>query len=326
MNILKSTIFLQSIFRRELTHKKNLQCYEAARCIQCIWRSSRARRHHKVLLSSVVLIQSLARSRRQQMMFAKFKRATIMIQSIVRSVQKQAVFSNYCKAGTLIQKHWRGARYRLAYSNLRSCSIMLQSLIRCRQKYLRYIILMKGVISLQSLFRGILSRTKISHYRVRSDAITLQSHVHGTLARNNLYKRHLAARCIQTLWRKLATQADFIVYRSSTIAAQSLARCKIARMRYLKFLWGIVLLQGVVRGQRDRSECRKYHDAATCIQSSWRRSRTQMQYVMLRLAIVKIQTSIREAKIHACFSRKIDMVVNLQRVVRDTLVPNKCQK
>jgi len=206
-----------------------------------------------------------------------------------------------------IQTSIREAKIHACFSRKIDMVVNLQRVVRGIMERRRLMRRREAVRRVQCSWRGALARA--NYKRCRSAAVLIQLVV-------RLRKRHLAARCIQTLWRKLATQADFNVYRSSATSIQSLARCKIARVRYLKFLWGIVLLQGVVRGQRDRSECRKYHDAATCIQSSRRRSRSHAHYSLVLSSTITVQAYSRGYVCKIQFMKVIKGTTALQSVVR----------
>jgi hypothetical protein len=264
---------------------------------------------------SVALIQSVWRAWRLRRALLSIKTATILVQATFRGHETRAKISHLHRAASVIQTEWRGfcdyVRYHLFLKNV----IIVQRFsrrflaIRLRAQKTSAIVRLQGAIRSWSAKR-LLSRlidqrddTIRAEAALRSkSAVCLQSTIRGYMIRKQQRIRTMACVQIQRTVRGFLVQLQFHLRSIDVIIVQSLVRRWLVRRDALRRLDAVLCLQRLARSLhsrrvlKEKRELSRRHCAATLVQKTWRCYNVHVDYRLLILSIIAIQSAVRRCQ------------------------------
>uniref|UniRef100_A0A3Q3F740 Abnormal spindle-like microcephaly-associated protein homolog n=1 Tax=Labrus bergylta TaxID=56723 RepID=A0A3Q3F740_9LABR len=152
---------------------------------------------------------------------------------------------------------------------------------------------------LQQRFRAQTERkTEMKHYQeVRRAVVVLQAAYHGMKSRQIIKQKHQAAGAIQRAYRAHCEHKQYLTLKSSVLTIQRRYRATVAAkeqtLNYQNMRRSAVVLQAAFRGQQVRREVTHWHQAATVIQSVFRKHREEVKYKAMLLSAIIIQRYYR---------------------------------
>lgn len=254
---------VQTIARRNIAIKEATMRYNAICSIQAFWRGKQVRRELSYLHWSATKIQTAFRSYTAKLNYQFDVVDIIIVQSIarMRAAMKLRELMHQKKlhdAATVIQKSWRSYDSTMNYLHTVADILIVQSVVR----------------------RWIATRF-VSEYRAdihEEMSLRIQMCVRSWLAKTRV-KKQRAARDIQKVWRGFWGYTDYVFTLADIIIAQKTVRGFIARKKVAKM-------------RSDRTELIRYN-AATMIQSNWRRYTAQMEMLFNLVHIIIVQSIVR---------------------------------
>ncbi|XP_032383005.1 abnormal spindle-like microcephaly-associated protein homolog [Etheostoma spectabile] len=116
-------------------------------------------------------------------------------------------------------------------------------------------------------------------------------------SRRILKQRHHAASVIQRGYRTYSEHKQYLKMKLSVLTIQRKYRSTVAakaqRSQYLEMRSAAIIVQAAYRGQQVRKEVAGWHQAATVIQSAFRKHREEVKFQALRLSAIIIQRYYR---------------------------------
>ena len=250
---LSDIVFIQSLVRRKLAHSILQKRRNSLSKIQCYSRQWLCRRRLDCLKSEAI----------------RFKAATI-VQKMFRRYLALSCFKQlqenafYNRKVILVQSIWRGHFVRLQVRRTLA-AVIIQKNWRCCVQNVDFVITVISTIKIQAFIRQATKRVKFN--RKRTAAIVIQKRIRGLLGRNIL-RRYTDKICmIQMWWRNICSNRS---------------RCK-----------AIIAVQSAARGMLLRKTLRAQIEAACSIQKLWRGYRTNVDYLLSILAVIRLQALFR---------------------------------
>lgn len=210
----------------------------------------------------------------------------ITCQSAIRAMaaRKQLLIAR--DAATKIQSAYRGYYFRMEYIVTVNCVIACQAAVRrmLAQKKLGELrnIQDAAATKIRAAYLGYISR--VNYALTVVDIVTIQKSLRGYHARKVVAVvrgRHLldvkAATRIQSCWRCFKAQSDYAFLICGLISFQAKIRQLLAKMELT----------------RRRRHWHEANHCATRIQSCWRSYKAQVDYAIVILAVISIQSFIR---------------------------------
>uniref|UniRef100_A0A1X7V6E3 Calponin-homology (CH) domain-containing protein n=2 Tax=Amphimedon queenslandica TaxID=400682 RepID=A0A1X7V6E3_AMPQE len=350
------TIATQARYRGKKIRERFVSQRNAAIIIQAIYRGYLSRKHYFKLTLSVSVIQAYWRAtlkaRKGRQSYLRSKQAAIVIQSHFRRWQVQQQLSIQHKAATLIQSHVRGYISRSHYHCLKHSTSTLQSYWRAtllaRKERECFLQLKQAVIIIQSYFRrwqlaiakwaatliqsivrGYLSR----HYylTVKAKVSLIQSHWRATLLARHERQSYLQLKqstiIIQSYVRRWQVQQQLAIQHKAATLIQSRVKGYISRQHYQNFRLHVVLLQTYWRAtllaMKEREKYLHFKQAATMLQSHFRRWQVQQQLSIQHEAARLIQSQYRGHTARHNYQATRAKIILLQSHWRATLLARK---
>ena len=280
--------------------------------------------------------------------YAATKKAVIMCQSIYRRRIAGIKFHNMrvarsreC-ASVRISSHYRGHLCRIKYLNSLEAVSMMQKSVRmfiakmrveeekCFQIFLlwnksakkiqaqfrrhlcqsTYTTIRAGVVQLQARIRSV---KKLALLKARA-ATRIQKSYRSWCATFAYHTQKRAALIIQSTFRRFFFRKRYRLLRQASTLIQSVVRKRKTRKSYLLHLNAVRIMQ---RGWRKFLEVmRATEEAATNIQRVWRGYSSNIDYMLLVLATIKIQAFARMYSARAKYRNTIDGIVLVQACLR----------
>ncbi|KAF7651196.1 hypothetical protein LDENG_00114280 [Lucifuga dentata] len=325
----KAAIAIQAQFRMYRVHIAYLATKCAAIIVQERYRAKRLRdqqtQRYKTMKSAAVIIQAAYRGHRARMQIAEMHRAAAIIQRRLRAIWERNRFLAIKAAALLCQWKYRAValarKDRLDYLLKRRAVISLQAAYRGYRARKQLRIEHMAATKIQSHFRKYVQRTQYkrlhwavttlqARYRAyqkmreemralsakRDAAVVLQAAFHGMKSRQIIKQRHSAARVIQRAYRTYCEHKQYLTLRSVLNVQQryrAIVAAKAQRRQYQELRRAAIVLQAAYRGQRVRKDVALRHQAATVIQSEFRKHRERVKFLEMRLSAVIIQRYYR---------------------------------
>jgi len=277
-------ICVQSISRKFLASRAYQRSITAASAIQRASRCAAARQTRSLrklvldtqVMNSVIKIQTSFRSRLMRSKFLMMKDASLGFQKCWRGHATRICLGKLRRCGTIIQSSWRMYQFRSNYLSLLDSATKIQCCCRLYLTRSRYFILKEAVIDIQRYWRGYATR----------ELLARQSHV---------------ATMIQSHWRRSCAQKNYLLNlferEFAATKIQSCCRLYLTRSRYFILKEAVIDTQRYWRGYAARELLAKQSHVATMIQSHWRRSCAQNNYLLnlfeREVAATKIQSWCR---------------------------------
>jgi len=304
-----ASIRVQAFFRGRLIRRKLFHCGVAATEIQKIWRGSQAVRsftarcHLDERKMAAIQIQKIWRGFSHHSKFISSIFSVIMIQRLWRSVLVRSENNQMKKGAILLQSLCRGAQDRKNLVERKMAAIQVQKIWRGFSHHSKYISFIFSVIMIQRHWRLVLVRSKYN--KLKKGTILLQSLCRGVQAQSNLYERKIVQ--IQKIWRGFSHHSKYISSILSAVTIQRHWRLVLVRSRYNQLKKGTILLQSLCRGVQIRNNI-EVQDveqfAASEIQRIWRGTTARINYIVVILSVIKIQTTVRR-KLGTIFVRRM---------------------
>ncbi|CAG5863219.1 unnamed protein product [Menidia menidia] len=302
-----AAVFLQAAYRGQQVRRTVARWHQAATVIQSAFRRHREEVKFQAMRLSAIIIQKRFRAlllqKRDREKFLRLKRSVVVIQAAVRGHRLRTNMAKMHRAAAIIQANFKGHKQQEAFRRQRWAACVLQQRFRahrqkCHQaKY--YQELRKAAVVLQAAYRGMRSRqmTKRRHQA----AIVIQR-AFGAHREHEMYLAVKAS--VLTIQRR---------YRASLMAKKQM-------QRYQEMRNAAVVLQAAYRGQQIRRTVARWHQAATVIQSAFKRHREEVKFQAMRLSAIIIQRRFRalllQKRDRAKFLRLKRSVVVIQAAVR----------
>ena len=216
----------------------------------------------------------------------------------------------------LIQKTWRGFTSYVDYSLAKSDIIIVQALFRQRAAISVSKNRLRSIVSIQSTARRWLAIQRVDSMRserervLRLEAVRreqsatcVQAWFRGHVVRRRLALLDAYATTIQSVYRAYISHLDYQMEKIDIILVQSAIRGWSARVQYSIRLRSILQLQKFLRvclAKRVMNQLRRLRDienckehAATMIQKTWRCYTVHVDYMLLIISVIQIQTLVR---------------------------------
>uniref|UniRef100_A0A3Q3L8L7 Calponin-homology (CH) domain-containing protein n=1 Tax=Labrus bergylta TaxID=56723 RepID=A0A3Q3L8L7_9LABR len=153
---------------------------------------------------------------------------------------------------------------------------------------------------IQGAWRKYRLKKDLQLYKERNMAAgKIQLLVRSFLQRRRAQRQNEAAVLIQSLWRGYAARHRMRLQKEAQLrtlqhnAATVIQVAKAQRSQYLNMRKAAVTLQAAFRGQQVRREVTRWHQAATVIQSVFRKHREEVKYKAMLLSAIIIQRYYR---------------------------------
>ncbi|KAM7012169.1 LOW QUALITY PROTEIN: abnormal spindle-like microcephaly-associated protein [Tautogolabrus adspersus] len=279
-NMRRSAVVLQAAFRGQQVRREVTRWHQAATVIQSVFRKHREEVKYQAMRLSAIIIQRyyraciLQRNERQQ--FLKMKHSAIVLQAAFRGHRVRSSVSKMHRAATVIQANFRMHKHQSAFRRQRWAACVLQQRFRAQRQ----------------------RNTEMKHYQeVRTAVIVLQAAYRGMKSRNIIKQKQQAAGVIQRAYRAHCEHKQYLTLKSSVLTIQRRYRATVAAkeqmQKYQNMRRSAVVLQAAFRGQQVRREVTRWHQAATVIQSVFRKHREEVKYQAMRLSAIIIQRYYR---------------------------------
>ncbi|XP_023284662.1 abnormal spindle-like microcephaly-associated protein isoform X2 [Seriola lalandi dorsalis] len=276
----RAAVVLQAAYRGQRVRKEVARRHQAATVIQSVFRKHREEVKFQAMRLSAIIIQRYYRScvlqRKQREKFLKMRCSAIVLQAAFRGHRVRSNIAKKHRAATVIQANFKRHKQQSAFKRQRWAACVLQQRFRAqRQRNLQlkhYQEVTKAVINLQAAFRGMISRRIIK-------------------------QRLKAVSVIQRAYRAYSRRKQYLNFKQSVLAIQQKYRATLAakaqRTQYLEMRRAAIILQAAYRGQRVRKEVARRHQAATVIQSVFKKRREEVKFQAMRLSAIIIQRYYR---------------------------------
>ena len=243
----------------------------------------------------------------------------------------------------LIQKTWRGFTSFADYSLVRSDIIVVQTLFRQRAAIAISQTRLRSIVSIQNAIRRWLAIQRVDSMRSERErvlrlealrreqsATCMQAWRRGYVVRRRLALLDAHATTIQSAYRAYIARLDFQMDMIDIILVQSVMRRWCARVQYSIRLRSILQIQRFLRvclAKREMNQLRRLRDienreehAATMIQKTWRCYTIHVDYMLMIISVIQIQTLVRGHQAAMKRRRRENDIVLLQSLARRFLV------
>ncbi|KAK2908196.1 abnormal spindle-like microcephaly-associated protein [Channa argus] len=303
----KAAVVIQHKYRATILARRKKEDYDALRraalIIQATWRGRADRKRIEEQHQCATVIQTHYRRHKAQAEYRSAKAAAVVLQQQYRAyVAAEKMRKEYLHkraACVTLQAGFRGMRVRTELRKKHQAATVIQASVRmllCRKQY---VLLQSASIIIQSRYRALLlSRAQQQDYReLKQATILIQAAYRGFRVREELKKRHNAARLIQAQFRMHRMRMAYLAFKCAAIIIQQCYRAKMLRdqqlQRYKTMKSSAVLIQAAYRGHRARREIAELHRAATIIQRKFLTMQERKRFLALKEAALVVQQRYR---------------------------------
>ncbi|XP_029284980.1 abnormal spindle-like microcephaly-associated protein isoform X2 [Cottoperca gobio] len=279
-NMRNTAVVLQAAYRGWQVRQEVARWHEAATVIQSAFRKHREEVKFQAMRLSAIIIQRFYRScilqRQERKKFLKMKQSTVTLQAAFRGHRVRSSVAKMHRAAAVIQANFKRHKQQSAFRKQRWAACVLQQRFRAQRQ------------------RNI----EVKHYQeVRKAVLNLQAAFRGLKSRRILRQRHQAAGVIQRAYRAHCEHQQYQTLKSSVLTVQRRYRATVAAKEQMKLYQNMrntaVVLQAAYRGWQVRQEVTRWHEAATVIQSAFRKHREEVKFQAMRLSAIIIQRFYR---------------------------------
>ncbi|KAM3620124.1 uncharacterized protein V6R79_018615 [Siganus canaliculatus] len=302
-----AAIIIQERFRAKMLRDQQVQRYRAMKCaavvIQATYRGHRTRKEVAEMHHAAAVIQRKFLAVQERKRFLAIKAAALVCQQRFRAATQarkdRLDYLSKCKAVTCLQAAYRGHVVRKELRVQQKAAVTIQAYVRMNQQRSCYMRLRWAAGVLQVRYRA---NKKMSEDRrvlsaKRRAAVVLQAAFRGMKSRRAIAQRQQAAAVIQRAYRACRERKYYLTLRASALAIQRRYRANVATKeqteRYQRMRRAAVVLQAACRRQQVRKQVAHQHQAATLIQSVFRKHREQVKFQAMRLSAIFIQRYYR---------------------------------
>ncbi|XP_034002708.1 abnormal spindle-like microcephaly-associated protein isoform X2 [Trematomus bernacchii] len=305
---LKSSVLtIQRRYRATVAAKEQMQKYQrmrsAAVVIQAARRGNQVRKEVARWHQAATVIQSAFRKHREEVKFQAMRLSAIIIQRYYRSCilqrQDREKFLKARHSVIILQAAFRGHRVRSRVAKMHRAATVIQANFKKHNQQSAFRKQRWAACVLQQRFRAQRQRNAdIKHYQeVRKAVIVLQAAFRGLKSRRIIKQRLHAARVVQRAYRCFFERKQYVKLKFSVLTIQRRYRASVAakaqRMQYVEMRNASITIQAAYRGWKVRKEVARWHQAATVIQSAFRKHREEVKFQAMRLSAIIIQRYYR---------------------------------
>ncbi|XP_029988612.1 abnormal spindle-like microcephaly-associated protein [Sphaeramia orbicularis] len=302
-----SVITIQRRYRATAAAKEQIQQYQkmksAAVVLQAAYRGHRIRREVACWHRAATVLQSAFRKHTVEVKYKALRLSAIIIQRHYRAVvlqrQERVKFLKARHSAVVLQAVFRGLCVRKKVARMHRAAIVIQANFKRHKEQTAFRRQRWAACVLQQRFRAQRQKSvEMNHYRQQRRAvISLQAAYRGMKSRQNVKRMHQAASAIQRAYRAHCEHKQYLNLKSSVLTIQRKYRATVAakaqRKHYLEMQRSAIALQATYRGIRVRKEVADWHQAATVIQSAFRKHREEVKFQAMRLSAIIIQRFYR---------------------------------
>ncbi|KAK9519679.1 hypothetical protein VZT92_022391 [Zoarces viviparus] len=302
-----SVLVVQRKYRAAVAAKgqrtQYLEMRSAAMIFQASYRGQQVRKQVARWHQAATVIQSAFRKHREEVKFQAMRLSAIVIQRYYRACilqrQEREKFLKAKHSAIVLQAAFRGRRVRTDVAKMHRAAAVIQANFKRHTQQSTFRKQRWAACVLQQRFRAQRQRNaEVKHYQqCRNAAIVLQAAYWGMKLRQKIKQRHRAACAIQRAYRAHCQHQQYLTVKSSVLTIQrryrATAAAKIQMQRYQTMRSAAVVLQAAYRGQQVRKQVARWHQAATVIQSAFRKHREEVKFQAMRLSAIVIQRYYR---------------------------------
>uniref|UniRef100_A0A665TFE6 Abnormal spindle microtubule assembly n=1 Tax=Echeneis naucrates TaxID=173247 RepID=A0A665TFE6_ECHNA len=276
----RAAFVLQAACRGWQVRKEVAHWHQAATVIQSVFRKHRREVKFQAMRLSAIIIQRHYRAhvlqRRDRESFLKMRHSAVVLQAAFRGYHVRTDIAKKHQAATIIQANFKRHKQQAAFRRQHWAACVLQQRFRAQRQ--------------RSIDR--------KHYQeVRKAVVHLQAALRGVILRRVLQQRHRAASVIQRAYRAYTERKQYLKLKQSVLVIQRKYRAtveaKTQRTSYLEMRRAVISLQAAYRGHQVRRKVAFQHQAATLIQSLFRKHRREVKFQAMRLSAIIIQRHYR---------------------------------
>ncbi|KAG8003372.1 Abnormal spindle-like microcephaly-associated protein-like protein [Nibea albiflora] len=303
----KAAAVIQQKYRATVLARRTKEDYDALRnaalTIQANWRGRAVRKALEKQHRCAALIQAHYRRYKAQVEFRSKKAAAEVIQrrykAYVAGKERREAYLRTRAACVTLQAGFRGMRVRTALKKTHRAATVIQSSVRMFLRRKQYVLLQSAAIIIQSRYRAlVVCRVRQNEYRgLKQAAIKIQAVYRGFRVREDLKKKHSAARAIQAQFRMHRMRMAYLALKCAAIIIQERYRAKMLRdqqvQRYRAMKSAALVIQAAYRGHRARKTIAAMHRAAAIIQRKFFTIRDRNRFLALKAAALVCQRRYR---------------------------------
>ncbi|KAM9358495.1 abnormal spindle-like microcephaly-associated protein [Symphorus nematophorus] len=302
-----SAIVIQRYYRSCLLQRRErekfLRAKYSAIVLQAAFRGHLVRTNIAKMHRAATVVQANFKRHKQQSAFRRQRWAACVFQQRFRAQRQRDVeikhYQQCRKAAIILQAAYRGMKSRQIIKRSHQAASVVQRAYRTHCEHKQYLTLKSSVLKIQQRYRAtVAAKKQMQEYQeMRRAAVLLQAAYRGQQVRKEVARWHQAATVIQCAFRKHREEVKFQAIRLSAIIIQRYYRaCLLQRRDRVNFLdmrHSAVVLQAAYRGQQVRKEVARWHQAATVIQSAFRKHKEEVKFQAMRLSAIVIQRYYR---------------------------------
>ncbi|XP_077390631.1 abnormal spindle-like microcephaly-associated protein [Festucalex cinctus] len=301
-----AAITIQSFYRRQRCLRQYRKIQRSTLLIQAHYRGRVQRCHfqrHKQEHNSAIVIQSAFRGHRVRKRTMRMKLATVLIQRWYRGCARRDVerqtFVKMRRAARTIQVAYREKRNSDSLKKQHAAATLIQAAFRRFSAQRGYLALRKATVAIQQKRRAtILARkTKEEYDTLRKAVLCIQAYWRGRADRMKIEKYHQCATLIRAHYCRHKAQMEFRSKKAAAVVIQRHYRAYVVgqktRTSFLRMRAACVTIKAGYRGMKVRTDLKKKHKAATVIQSAFRMRLSRKRYILLKSAVIIIQSRYR---------------------------------
>ncbi|KAF3835455.1 hypothetical protein F7725_028013 [Dissostichus mawsoni] len=325
-------------YRATVAAKEQMQKYQrmrsAAVVIQAACRGNQVRKEVARWHHAATVIQSTFRKHREEVKFQAMRLSAIIIQRYYRSFnlqrQDREKFLKARHSVIILQAAFRGHRVRSRVAKMHRAATVIQAYFKKHNQQSAFRKQRWAACVLQQRFRAQRQRNAdIKHYQeVRKAVIVLQAAFRGLKSRRIIKQRLHAACVVQRAYRCFFERKQYVKVKFSVLTIQRKYRASVAakaqRMQYVEMRNASITIQVAYRGWKVRKEVACWHQAATVIQSAFRKHREEVKFQAMRLSAIIIQryyrSCILQRQERGAFLKLKQSTITLQAAFRSWFV------
>ncbi|XP_077440379.1 abnormal spindle-like microcephaly-associated protein [Vanacampus margaritifer] len=302
-----ATIIIQERYRATILMDQQLKTYRtmksAAVIIQAAYRGYCARMKIAQMRCAAIVIQRRFLMIKERNKFLSIKTATLVFQQRYRAVilmrEVRLQYLSKRRAAVCLQAAFRAYKIRKQLTIKHHAAVKIQSNFRRYQQIIYYKRLQWASIVVQTRYKANkqMRRERLAMSVKKHAAIVLQAAFRGMISRRLVKQKHQAATAIQRAVRAHNEHKKYVALKSSVLAVQCRYRATVAAkaqmQRYQSMRKSSVIIQAACRGLRIRKDVARWHQAATLIQSAFRKHREEVKFQAMRLSTIIIQRYYR---------------------------------
>jgi abnormal spindle-like microcephaly-associated protein len=291
--------------------------------LQRMCRGYLARNNYLMQLVSSIVIQTSFRQYAEVNWFRCVIQSIVCVQSHWRGFLVCKKLNVYDVASLILTRVWRGYTCRISMDLQRRAAVDVQRMWRGTRTQVSFIFVLLSSITIQAWFRRacFCYKYKLS----KESAFRLQGLIRLFLKERQHFKICTTVCCLQKFWRM---QRQYLLHKKAVVAVHKLQLWLKQQNAISKFLCSklaCVCLQSAARGMIVRSNTKK-HKASCKIQQIWRGYLFQVNYILMIMAALQIQTAIRGCKEYSKRLQRSSSAIKIQSWIKKSLVTRRMKR